>query len=76
MIAFVVFETRGLAGHFRTLINQLLSFLYGAVCFEFNTFYHGHGLFLLFFWVFRSVKDFFTSAYYAGNHAVKQEASL
>ena len=39
MIAFVVFETRGLAGHFRTLINQLLSFLYGAVCVEFNTFY-------------------------------------
>ena len=39
MIAFVVFETRGLAGHFRTLINQLLSFLYGAVCVEFNTFF-------------------------------------
>ena len=39
MIAFVVFETRGLAGHFRTLINQLLSFLYGAVCVDFNTFY-------------------------------------
>ena len=36
MIAFVVFETRGLAGHFRTLINQLLSFLYGAVCVEFT----------------------------------------
>ena len=39
MIAFVVFETRGLAGHFRTLINQLLSFLYGAVCVDFITLY-------------------------------------
>ena len=31
MLAFVVFETRGLAGHYRTLINQLLSCLYGGV---------------------------------------------
>ena len=38
--------------------------------------YHGHGLFLQFFGFFRSVKDLFTSAYYAGNQAVKQEASL
>ena len=30
-IAFVIYETRGLAGHYRTLINQLLSYLYGAV---------------------------------------------
>ena len=30
-IAFVTFETRGLAGHYRTLVNQLLSYLYGAV---------------------------------------------
>jgi hypothetical protein len=30
-MAFVSFETRGLAGHYRTLINQLLSYLYGAV---------------------------------------------
>ena len=30
-IAFVTFETNGLAGHYRTLINQLLSYLYGAV---------------------------------------------
>ena len=30
-IAFVVFETKGFAGHFRTLINQLLSYLYGTV---------------------------------------------
>ena len=30
-MAFVTFETRGLAGHYRTLINQLLSYLYGAV---------------------------------------------
>ena len=31
MMAFVVYETRGLAGHYRTLINQLLSYLYGGV---------------------------------------------
>ena len=31
MITFVVYETQGLAGHYRTLINQLLSYLYGAV---------------------------------------------
>ena len=31
MVAFVAFETQGFAGHFRTLINQLLSYLYGAV---------------------------------------------
>ena len=40
------------------------------------TYYHGHGLFLQFFGFFRSVEDLFTSAYYAGNQAVKQEASL
>ena len=38
--------------------------------------YHGHGLFLQFFGFFRSVEDLFTSVYYAGNQAVKQEASL
>ena len=32
-ICFVVFETKGYAGHYRTLINQLLSYLYGAVSF-------------------------------------------
>ena len=37
--------------------------------------YYGHGLFLQFFGFFRSVEDLFTSAYYAGNQAVKQEAS-
>ena len=31
MLAFVVYETNGLAGHYRTLINQLLSYHYGAV---------------------------------------------
>ena len=31
MLAFVAYETGGLAGHYRTLINQLLSCLYGAV---------------------------------------------
>ena len=38
--------------------------------------YHGHGLFLQFFGFFQSVEDLFTSAYYAGNQAVKLEASL
>ena len=33
-IAFVCFETQGLAGQHRTLINQLLSFVYGAVRFK------------------------------------------
>ena len=31
MLAFVSFETEGLFGHYRTLINQLLSHLYGGV---------------------------------------------
>ena len=31
MVAFVAFETQGFAGHYRTLINQLLSYLYGGV---------------------------------------------
>ena len=31
MVAFVTFETQGYAGHYRTLINQLLSYLYGGV---------------------------------------------
>ena len=31
MLAFVSYETQGLAGHYRTLINQLLSYLYGGV---------------------------------------------
>ena len=31
MVAFVAFETQGHAGHYRTLINQLLSYLYGGV---------------------------------------------
>ena len=31
MLAFVFQETRGLFGHYRTLINQLLSYLYGGV---------------------------------------------
>ena len=31
MFAFVKYETSGLAGHYRTLINQLLSYLYGVV---------------------------------------------
>ena len=35
MIAFVFYETQGLAGHYRTLINQLLSYLYGAVSYSF-----------------------------------------
>jgi hypothetical protein len=34
MVAFVAFETQGLAGHYRTLINQLLSYLYGGVSFQ------------------------------------------
>ena len=31
MLAFVAYETGGYAGHYRTVINQLLSCLYGAV---------------------------------------------
>ena len=31
MVAFVNYETAGLFGHYRTLINQLLSHLYGGV---------------------------------------------
>ena len=43
MVGFVSFETQGLAGHYRTLINQLLSYLYGGVsiqiCHYLNLFY-------------------------------------
>ena len=35
-----MFETKGLAGHYRTLINQLLSYHYGAVI-VFPTLNHG-----------------------------------
>ena len=31
MFYFVAYETSGFAGHYRTMINQLLSYLYGAV---------------------------------------------
>ena len=31
MMAFCYYETKGLFGHYRTLINQLLSHLYGGV---------------------------------------------
>ena len=37
MFAFVRYETGGLAGHYRTFINQLLSYLYGAVSFNVNS---------------------------------------
>ena len=35
MVAFVTYETQGYAGHYRTLINQLLSYLYGAVSYKY-----------------------------------------
>ena len=31
LMYFVAYETSGYAGHFRTVLNQLVSFLYGAV---------------------------------------------
>ena len=31
MLIFVSYETKGLFGHYRTVVNQLLSFGYGAV---------------------------------------------
>ena len=31
MFSFVAYETGGYAGHYRTFINQLLSYLYGGV---------------------------------------------
>ena len=31
MFTFVRYETQGYAGHYRTIINQFLSYLYGAV---------------------------------------------
>ena len=36
MLVFVFFETEGLFGHYRTLINQLLSYLYGGVSSKYN----------------------------------------
>ena len=38
MFSFVKYETSGLAGHYRTLINQLLSYFYGGVSFNTKTF--------------------------------------
>ena len=34
MLTFVSYETKGLFGHYRTVINQLLSYAYGAVSIE------------------------------------------
>ena len=31
MLLFVTYETQGYAGHYRTVINQLLSYFYGSV---------------------------------------------
>ena len=31
MYSFVAYETQGFAGHYRTVINQLLSYFYGSV---------------------------------------------
>ena len=31
LLTFVVYETKGYAGHYRTVMNQLLSYGYGAV---------------------------------------------
>ena len=31
MFLFVTYETQGYAGHYRTVINQLLSYFYGSV---------------------------------------------
>ena len=36
LMTFVVYETRGLAGHYRTVINQLLSSVYAAVRYSFK----------------------------------------
>ena len=34
MLTFVSYETKGLFGHYRTVINQLLSYVYAAVSME------------------------------------------
>ena len=34
MLTFVSYERKGLFGHYRTVINQLLSYAYGAVSLE------------------------------------------
>ena len=34
MLTFVSYETKGLFGHYRTLVNQLLSYAYAAVSVE------------------------------------------
>ena len=36
MLIFVTYETKGLFGHYRTVINQLLSFGYGAVSYKYK----------------------------------------
>ena len=36
MFTFVSYETQGYAGHYRTMINQFLSYLYGAVSLLFS----------------------------------------
>ena len=36
MLIFVSYEKKGLFGHYRTVINQLLSFGYGAVSYKYK----------------------------------------
>lgn len=40
LVAFVIFETSGLAGPYRTIINQLLSYLYSLVSIEILNFHN------------------------------------
>ena len=41
MLIFVVYETKGLFGHYRTVINQLLSYVYGAVSTKYTVWQYG-----------------------------------
>ena len=36
LLTFVIYETSGYAGHYRTIINQLLSYTYAAVRYSFK----------------------------------------
>ena len=54
LLTFVIYETRGYAGHYRTVINQILSCGYGAV--RNLVFFKGHySIYERFFWGNRSL---------------------
>ena len=64
LLTFVVFETSGLAGHYRTVINQILSCGYGAVRASIFLFKFLNANILLCFWGSAKSKVYVESIYH------------